>query len=473
MKKLVNFYTIVLVVILLATIILTAGCGCLHQACQPYGPRVTDDGTGGAIAIYEDIKGSNQHDFYVQKISPDGNALWGEKGVLTGSGYKECDSFHELHMVGDGFGGAIIAWSAYPSKPDWKQPPGQRQIPYLTHITRVDSEGSILWQKEVRGVDHMVSDNAGGAIIATDNSYNARTLLVTKLDSDGGFPWGEDGVSLYIDEYQANSLQLVSGGDGGAIIAWQERTGKPDEKVTCIYTQKINTEGSQSWGQDGVLLYTSSEEAGAEELRLIGDGSGGAIATWMQVPQGKVEDGSPKASLFDICAQCVDAQGNTLWIDNGIRLGITEGGGRHPVNRVITSDGAGGAIAVWEDLRKGLTSVYAQRIDARGNIQWQPGGEEVCYIDTNSSFWPYMAVSDGSGGAIISFGVRAQKTDATGNMVWPVNGVQFAAGGANSIAYDGYGGIVVAWGESRRSYVQRLSEEGRRLWGEKGIRLNP
>ncbi|GAI19422.1 unnamed protein product, partial [marine sediment metagenome] len=105
MKKLVNFYTIVLVVILLATIISTAGCGCLRQACQPYGPRVTGDGTGGAIAIYEDIKGSNQHDFYVQKISPDGNALWGEKGVLIGSGYKECDSFHELHIVGDGSGG--------------------------------------------------------------------------------------------------------------------------------------------------------------------------------------------------------------------------------------------------------------------------------------------------------------------------------------------------------------------------------
>jgi len=32
-------------------------------------------------------------------------------------------------------------------------------------------------------------------------------------------------------------------------------------------------------------------------------------------------------------------------------------------------------------------------------------------------------------------------------MLWPVNGVLFATGGANSIACDGYGGIVVAWGE--------------------------
>ena len=84
-----------------------------------------------------------------------------------------------------------------------------------------------------------------------------------------------------------------------------------------------------------------------------------------------------------------------------------------------------------------------------------------------------MAVSDGAGNAIVSFGTRAQKIDAAGNMVWPANGVVFAAGGANSIACDGYGGIVIAWGESRRSYVQRLSNEGKPLWGDKGIRLNP
>jgi hypothetical protein len=222
-----------------------------------------------------------------------------------------------------------------------------------------------------------------------------------------------------------------------------------------------------------VILYTSSEEAGAEELRLTGDGSGGAIAIWMQVPRGKVEDDSPKALLWDICAQRLDAQGNTLWTENGIRLGITEGGGQCPTNRVVASDGAGGAIAIWEDLRKGLTSVYAQKINTDGNIKWQPGGEEVCYIETNSSFWPYTAVSDGSGGAIITFGVRAQRIDVAGKIVWPDGGIRFTAAGTHATDYDGHGGAVIAWGESRRSYVQRIDAEGNLLWGTKGIRLNP
>ena len=63
---------------------------------MPYGPKVTSDGSGGAIVAYEDIKRGNQHDFYVQKISPEGDILWGDKGVLIGSGYKYWDSFHDL-----------------------------------------------------------------------------------------------------------------------------------------------------------------------------------------------------------------------------------------------------------------------------------------------------------------------------------------------------------------------------------------
>ena len=108
----------VILLALIGALIFSTGCGCLRQACQPYGPRVAGDGAGGAIAVYEDIKSGNQHDFYVQKISPEGKAVWGEGGVLIGSVYKECDSYFSLFIVDDGSGGAFIVWSGYPSKPD-------------------------------------------------------------------------------------------------------------------------------------------------------------------------------------------------------------------------------------------------------------------------------------------------------------------------------------------------------------------
>ena len=90
-----------------------------------------------------------------------------------------------------------------------------------------------------------------------------------------------------------------------------------------------------------------------------------------------------------------------------------------------------------------------------------------------------MAVSDGSGEAIVTFGIRAQRIDANGRTMWPHDGILFTDRGTHDISPDGYGGAVIAWGsgkstfKSERSYVQRIDSEGKLLWGEEGIRLNP
>jgi hypothetical protein len=474
-------------------LLFNAGCSCLLHSDQPYGPRVIGDGTGGAIVVYEDIRSGNQHDFYAQKVSPNGDTLWGETGVLIGNGYKEFDSFFDLFIVDDSSGGAVIAWSAYPTKPDWKLAPGQRQIPYLTHITRVDSEGNILWQKEVKSVGQMISDGAGGAIITTDYE---ETLFI-KIDSEGNYPWGENGVSIYHKGYGSNSVQLASDGAGGAIVVCEEQESQPgpephSPKITFrIFAQRINAGGSLSWGQEGVLLYTTPEEAYAEEPKVISDGSGGAIAVWHQWPSGVIEGGSPKAILNDMYAQRVDASGNILWQPNGVPLEITKAVAEaFPSNPLVVSDDTGGAIITWADMRHGLASIYAQRIDADGSINWRAGGEEVCYIKTNASFWPTTAVSDGSGGAIIACsykeaetgkkGLLVQRLDATGRALWG-NGVVVTESDhiTHVISSDGQGGAIVAWGigksmfGSGKPYVQRIDSEGNLLWGAEGIRLNP
>ncbi len=491
MKKLVCSYLIVLILLMPAVTVLSTGCSCLRQACQPYGPRVAGDSAGGAIAVYEDIESDNQHDFYVQKISSAGEALWGEAGVLIGSAYKQCDSFHELYIVSDGSGGALVTWSGYPSEPDWKQAPGRRHVEYLTHVTKVDSAGNIGWQREVRGVKHMLEDGAGGVIIAGDYGYDDRTISVVKIDSAGNFSWGEDGVLIVSDNiYQSNSLGLANDGSGGAIVIWEELQTEPGPEphrpktTNHIYVQRINAEGSLPWGQDRVLLYTTPDEVYSEGPKLISDGSGGAIAIWMQVPEGKVEGGTPKALTMDLYVQRVDASGNILWQPNGVPLEISKSAEMaFPHSPAPVSDGSAGAIIAWADMRKGLISMYAQKVGADGSMNWQPGGAEI------SSSSPNNVISDGSGGIIVTFGYKegestgsrlcVQRIDAAGSSVWPGAGTPVTEHGTHDITCDGHGGAVIAWGSgklmfsSEKSYVQKVNAEGKLLWGDKGIRLNP
>ena len=70
-----------------------------------YGLKVTDDGNGGAIAVYEDTLGGH---IYAQRIDSEGKTLCGGKGVLLGGSWSKSYSFFNLNIASDGSGGAKV-----------------------------------------------------------------------------------------------------------------------------------------------------------------------------------------------------------------------------------------------------------------------------------------------------------------------------------------------------------------------------
>jgi hypothetical protein len=76
------------------------------------------------------------------------------------------------------------------------------------------------------------------------------------------------------------------------------------------------------------------------------------------------------------------------------------------------SDGMGGAIIAWTDVRTGDEDIFAQRLDGNGMVRWTLDGVAVCDV----AGWQRLprVVSDGAGGAIIVW------TGAGGGVVaWP------------------------------------------------------
>jgi len=148
---------------------------------------------------------------------------------------------------------------------------------------------------------------------------------------------------------------------------------------------------------------------------------------------------------------------------------------------VSVSDGAGGVIVAWSDDRDTNSHIYAQRIGTEGEILWTSSGVRVCEYDSEQN--DPQIVSDGAGGAIVVWedydNLFAQRLSSSGVYLWNWDGVAIIniSGTQDdvSIAADGSGGVLVAWEDDRNGtdevYAQRLDSSGTRLWESTGVLL--
>jgi len=182
--------------------------------------------------------------------------------------------------------------------------------------------------------------------------------------------------------------------------------------------------------------------------------------------------------------EVVVARGEVLWDPGGEPLSVEEFNQERPR---LVSDGAGGAIVVWEDARLGVPypQIYAQRVLSDGTAAWATNG--VSLSGRGGVYWPDLA-EDGAGGAIVTWvderagnrDVYAQRVLSDGTAAWTTGGISVCAapGGqvvVDGIASDGAGGAIVAWEDYRGGdsdvYVQRVLSDGTAAWTADGICL--
>jgi hypothetical protein len=286
-------------------------------------------------------------------LSPGGgaDAEWPEDPATNLLVCSESGNQRNARMVPDGAGGAIVVWQ--------DQRTGQDDI----HAQRISADGETLWTEDGVGVcvegnaqwvPAIAPDGSGGAIIAwEDNRPDAGGIYAQRVDAEGNLLWSGDGVPIATVSNSQDDPQIVSDGQGGAILSWNDTRGSSWD----VYAQKVDANGSVLWTGNGVPVAVLDDHQG--DPRIVTDGAGGAILVW---------DDGRAAGLY---AQRVDANGLALWTTNGIAVcaaAVSAG------ERAIVADGAGGAVVVWEDGRGADRDIYAQRIDAAGNLLWAVDG---------------------------------------------------------------------------------------------------
>ena len=233
----------------------------------------------------------------------------------------------------------------------------------------------------------------------------------------------------------SEELHLIADEMGGAIACWSRGGVLADE----IVAQRIDSQGNLIWNDSGIVIFPNYEI----DVDIIADGDGGFfLAVGLE---------------GDLWAQHVSYDGSLLWGDSGVVIIGEEGGQSWPE---LVSDGVGGFYCAWLDFRPGTPfygAIYVQHIDENGIPIWN---EDLLITGPP---WDWKLISDGEGGVILQF-VHGGLTDyyrinPAGNILWTIPNlfeydvIPQIVHGEPGYFYSGYKSLSPLW-------AQRLDLQG-------------
>jgi hypothetical protein len=326
---------------------------------------------------------------------------------------------------------------------------------------------------------YIASDDAGGAIITwyeNRNDINYLDIYAQRVDGDGNILWIADGVPICtVPEAQLDPY-IIPDGSGGAVIAWRDyRNGDYD-----IYAQRVDADGNVLWTPDGVAV--SVARSGQYAPLMVADGAGGFYICWWD----------DRTTNRQVRCNRLNSDGTLAWGPDGIVVRDTPW---FQESHGIISDGAGGAIIVWDDVDNGFTKLYifAQRIGPDGSKLWDPDGVLIHPWGGVDQLNPLSIAPSGDGGVIVAWGnwsyldeyydIYVQKVGAVGVVEWSPFGYRICNAPGEQrhpgIVSDGENGAIVTWLDIRSGrddfYAQRVGPDGTALWATDGIpiRIGP
>jgi len=343
--------------------------------------ELINDGSSGAILLwYNELKIDNSWKVTVhaQRVSADGDCLWGEQGILV---YDTAPDPRWAKLVSDGPSGAVIVWE------DNRGPDTD------IYAQRISSDGRMLWPdtgvpvasaSNAQLFPQIISDGMGNFIVVwvqspgTSYIVGDTDIYTQKINTEGKSLWTDGkGVPVCTAAGSQGYPQVASEGSGGCIVVWHDTRNRPNRDA---YAQRLSSEGKILWETDGVLLGEipgvdkSSVEAGSYDVQVTGDSAGGAIVVWQVNPTSATTGAFKGGKIY---AQKLSPAGERLWPE-AVRVYENPALKTQSYSSVV-SDGKEGIIigskvgkGQWPDL------VYAQRIDPDGNRLW---GEEGIRIN--------------------------------------------------------------------------------------------
>ncbi len=228
-------------------------------------PVVVADGAGGAIVAFEEhappgSEFGDDVDVASQRVTSDGQTLWGEDGSLSVS---EADDFLERApaLLSDGSGGAWIVFEGEARK-------GEHAGDSEVLVQRVSAAGSLRWSDGAKGVASskwserapVVVGDGGGGVIAVFEEHAPTghehagdvDVAAQRLSPEGERLWNQGTKSATVSNSRSLERQpwALADGAGGVVIVFELRSRDPAEaQESDVYAQRLDASGRMLWNE--------------------------------------------------------------------------------------------------------------------------------------------------------------------------------------------------------------------------------
>lgn len=414
-------------------------------------PKIVARPDGGAYVSWFD-GGAGGFDVRLQRISPIGEPMWGDNGVLVAD--RSFSSTQDYGLSTDSDGNALLVFR------------DDRFGGVLITANRVAPDGALLWG--VNGV-HLSSKSAfvaapkiaggsdGSVFVAWTNDSEAR---ISRLDSAGEILWTDSLIDSAGQSFSPSDLRASDApGQSGEVILLFVRQGN-FATPRHLYAQKYSAAGTRLWGADPVVIFNSGSLQFGNFPTFVPDGVGGAAFAWYQ--------SSPALQAY---VQRLTSDGAAELQAGGLPVS-TNAMQLHVTPSVAYDAATSSLYAFWVELNsfQSQFGVFGQKV-AQGVRQWGDSGVVVVPLGAQEMTQVRALVLDGDPlvtfARTIGFGnqtIHSARRDGAGAPVWTRDLSTVASGVSRLDATVAGGAALFAWSDARQDdgdiYAQNLQSDG-------------
>lgn len=238
-------------------------------------PRLVSDGAGGAYVTFYDNRVVYNEDIYAQRYDTTG-PRWVDGGI------KICNALptdqDNPEIASDGANGAVITWKDERNTGIYAQRVDSTGAVYWT------TDGiAVCAAAGTQQTPQIAADGNGFYVIVWEDQRNGDwDIYAQKIDNSGLASWSANGIPVCAAAGDQLRPRISAGPDGSVVITWQD--GRSSSGYRDIYAQKIDGEGLIQWAEDGTIVCAASDEQLYPEI--VSDGDEGAIITWQDLRGG-------------------------------------------------------------------------------------------------------------------------------------------------------------------------------------------